>query len=66
MWTAAQAHGISAKNVRLEKIGDADMDGRYKATSTSGSKLEPLEFELVQQKDTGFRVVFPPQEELNH
>ena len=49
----ARERGITAENLRLEKLGDGGPAGRYAAIGPS-SGMEPLEFGLVQQTDGGF------------
>lgn len=58
----ARERGITAGTMHLEKLDDGGRAGRYAVTGLP-SDLESLEFELVQQTDGGFRVLFPPPEE---
>ena len=63
---SAEERGITAENVRIVKNGDAEHEtGSYTLGGGSGIELEPLTFQIVQQKDIGYRVLFLVPEEFD-
>jgi hypothetical protein len=59
---AARQRGVTAENAQAKEIGDT---GRYAVVGPSGTNLDPLEFELNQVKDSGYRIFFPAPDTRN-
>lgn len=54
--------GITPGNALLEDLSEAGPSHRYLVTGPAETGLEPIELVLVQQQDTGYRVLFPVPE----
>ena len=54
--------GITPGNARQEDLSEAGPARRYLVAGPAETGLEPIELVLVQQQDTGYRVVFPVPE----
>ncbi|MFF5793131.1 hypothetical protein ACFY5D_13875 [Paeniglutamicibacter sp. NPDC012692] len=63
---AAREQGITAENVRMVKIGEVELEtGSYTLSGGPVNDLEPLTFQIIQLKDTGYRVFFPVPEKFD-
>lgn len=63
---SAEERGITAENVRMLKIGDPELEtGSYMLAGGTANGPEPLAFQIIQLKDTGYRVFFPVPEKFD-